>query len=147
MAYGPCWLIPAIAGMGRVPESLPSPPSGTPDEDIIGVVELIFQYLRSTSYHEPRYKRVLQLLFTMPPVYKIDELALTAAVIGRPGLREAVPELQNFEIYGHYAEIVHRADRRFLTSKSQITNWQEPSDHVVYAVEDVLRKVPDLNKD
>lgn len=103
--------------------------------------------MRSTSYHEPSYKRVLQLLFKMPAVFKIDELALTAAAIGRPGLREVVPELRNFEVYGNYAEIVRRADRRHLTSKAEITNWQDSSDYVIYAVQDVLRKPLDLRKD
>ena len=121
------WLIPAIAGIDRMPESLPAPPEGTLDENVTEVASLIFKYLRSSSYHEPHYVRVLHLLFQLPPVFKIDGLALTAAAIGRPDLREAVPELQNFEIYGHYADIVRRTDRRFLTSKDQIPNWQNPS--------------------
>lgn len=136
------WLIPAIAGIGDVPEFLPTPPKDTPDRDIEEVAKLIFRYLRSSPYQEADHRRILQLLFKMPAVFKFDKLALTAAVIGRPDLREAVPELQDFEIYGHYAEIVRRADRRYLTSKDQITNWRDPSDHVIYAVEDVLRKVP-----
>ena len=131
------WLIPAIAGIGRVPESLPAPPKGTSDEDIIGVAELIFKYLRSTSYHEPTHGRVLQLLFEMPTVFEIDKLALTAVAIGRPDLREAIPELQNFEIYGSYVEIVRRGDS--LANKEHAVNWQDPSDDTIAAVADVLR--------
>ena len=143
------WLIPAIAGIGRVPTLIPTPPTGTPDGEIVEVAELIFKYLRSSSYHEPWYKRVLKLLFDMPPVFRMDELALTAAVIGRPGLRDAVPELQNFEIYGHYAEIVRRADLKYdRRIKAEIEYWHDhPSNHVMYVVEEILRKRLDLRKD
>jgi hypothetical protein len=85
----------------------------------------------------------------MPTVVKMDELALTSAAIGRPELREAVPELQNFEIYGHYAEIVRRADPNFSPNKEKITDWQNPSGQVVHAIEDILWKteVFDIRKD
>lgn len=138
------WLIPAIAGINCVPQRLPAPPEGTPDEEIAEVANLIFKYLRSSSYSETNYRTVLQMLFKLPDVFKMDSLALTAAAIGRAGLREAVPELENFDLYGNYAEIVRRADGRFLTSKDQITHWKDPSDHVVYAIEDILRKPPRL---
>lgn len=138
------WLIPAIAGIGGVPKSLSPPPEGTPDEDIVKVAGLIFAYLRSTSYNPPRYKRILQLLFQLPPVFELDERALTAVAINSPDLREVVPELQNFEIYGHYAEVVRRADP---ASESHINNWQNPLPHVVRAVEDVLLKPLSLRKD
>ncbi len=141
------WLIPATAGIGRVPDELPGPPLGTAEEDIVKVANLIFKYLRSTAYDLDRCVRILRLLFNMPAVFKIDELALTAAAIGRPGLREAIPQLQEFEIYGHYAEIVRRADRRLLTTKKQITDWRDPSDQVIHAVGDVLRRPLDLGKD
>ena len=140
------WLIPAIAGIDCVPQRLPTPPKATADEDIAEVAKLIFKYLRSGSYSETNYRAVLRLLFNMPDVFEIDALALTAAAIGRPGLREAIPELENFDLYGNYAEIVRRADRRHLTSKDQITNWKDPSEHVVYAVEDILRKPPGHRK-
>ena len=138
------WLIPAIAGIDRMPASLPAPPTGTPYVDITRVAGLIFKYLLSSPYDESRYIRVLQLLFKILADFQldIDKLALTAAAIGRPSLREAVPELQNFEIYGYYAEIVRHADNTDLLSKDkdQMMNWQYPSDHVVDAVKDVLEK-------
>jgi hypothetical protein len=135
------WLIPAIAGIGRVPESLPTPPKGTLNEDIAEVAMLIFRYLRSTSNHESHHVRVLQLLFKMLAVFQfdIDTMALTTAAIGRPGLREAIPELQDFEIYGNYAEIVRRADFWELTPETVRTTWQDPSDNVMFAVSDILR--------
>jgi hypothetical protein len=141
------WLIPALAGISGVP-FLSMPPEGTPDEEIFEVASLIFKYLRaSTSYNLPAYERVLRLLFSMPPVFKMDELALTAAVIGRPGLRDAVPELQNFEIYGRYAQIVRRADRRGSRTEREMTNWKNPPEQVVHALEDVLMKPLSLRKD
>ena len=142
------WLIPAIAGIGPVPQSLPVAPEGTPEKDIVTVAELIFKYLRSTSYHELWYTRVLRLLFGgMPAVFEIDELALTAAALGHPRLREVVPELQNFEVYGRYAEIVRRDNHQYLTDKSKAWTWENPSAHIMHAVEDVLRKPLDLRKD
>jgi hypothetical protein len=132
------WLIPAIAGIGRVPDSLPTPPQGTPDGAIAKVAELIFKYLRSTSYDESSYSRILQLLFKMPAVFEIDQRALTAAAIGHPSLREAVPELQDFSVYGRYAEIVRRADGR-RKPRVGVDPWHDPSRDVVYAVQQLLR--------
>jgi hypothetical protein len=136
------WLIAAIAGIDRMPESLPDPPEGTSYGDTIEVVRLIFKYLRASRYDESRYKQVLQLLFKILPRYgfdySIDQYALTVAVIGRPELREAVPELQDFEFYGRYAEIVRRADHRDLTSETRRTTWQDPSDQVMLAVLEIL---------
>ena len=124
-----------------------APPKETPDKVIAEVAKLIFKYLRSASYHEPSLKRVLNLLFHLPFVFELDTLALTAAVIGHPDLRTAVPELQNFDVFGPYAETVRRADRRHLTSKDQIMNWKDPSDHAVYAIQEILRKPLDFRKD
>jgi adenylate kinase family enzyme len=144
------WLISAIAGTGGVPEFLPAPPEGTPHEAIIKIAELIFKYLRSTPYNETCYKRVLELLFKMPAVFQIDELALTAAAIGRPDLRESVPNLQNFSIYGHYSQIVRmagRTDHRSLAGLSEIKNWQNPSSETLAALLAVLGKPLDLRKE
>ena len=131
------WLIPLIAGIGRMP-LLPTPPEGIPDEEISEVAELIFKYLRSSTYHETWYERVLQVLFQLPPVFNADGLALTAVALGHPELRAAIPELQNFAIYGCYAEIVRKGDS--LANKENAVNWQEPSDETIAAVADVLRK-------
>jgi hypothetical protein len=153
------WLIPAIAGISGVPETLPAPPPRTPDKDIAKIAEFIFEYLRASSrertargkmlhHHDPEPIRVLQLLFKMPTVFEMDKLALTAAVLGRPSIRERVPELQNFELYGHYAEIVRRADIRYLDSDNDATDWKDPSNDVTYAVEDVLTgRLPEVLRD
>jgi len=133
-------LIPAIAGISRISASLPTPPKEASKNDIAKIAELIFKYLRSSSYDEYGYIRVLQLLFNMPTVFKMDELALTAAAIGHKSLREAVPELQNFEVYGHYAAVVRRADGKPSQFTERLLSWKDPSRHVVYTVEDVLRK-------
>jgi len=104
------WLIPAIAGIGSVPEQLPAPPEEPAKKDIVEVAKLIFDYLRTSPYDERNYERILRLLFLLPPVYPIDSLALTSVALGRPQLRVAVPELQDFELYGEYAEMVRRGD-------------------------------------
>jgi hypothetical protein len=87
------------------------------------------------------------MLFRLPSVFDMDGLALTTAVIGRPHLREAVPELQDFEIYGHYAEVLRRAELRYLPSKSGFINWQDPSSDVIRALEHVLAKPSGTRKD
>jgi hypothetical protein len=132
------WLIPAIAGL-TYQVLTPDPPEGTPDEDIVKVAELIFRYLRSSPYHEPTYKQLLQLLFKMPAVFKMDELALTAAALGRPSLRAAVPELQDFKIYGEYAEIVRRGDRQWSPSYNG-SMLRHADDATIAAITYVLAK-------
>jgi ATPase family associated with various cellular activities (AAA) len=140
------WLIPAIAGIGPVPTQLPAPPYGTADKDIAHIAELVFKYLRSASYSEPRFKLTLKFLFTLPRVFEIDHLALTSAVLGRPQLRAEIPELQDFEIYGPYSEIVHKGDTVNLTNKDTVATLQNPSDETVAVVKHVLRKPLDLEK-
>jgi hypothetical protein len=136
------WLIPAISRIGRVPESLPTPPEGTPNKDITEVAMLIFRYLRSNPRYESPYVQVLQLLFKMLAVFQIDidELALTIAAMGRPKLRQEVPELQNLEIYGRYAEVVRRADFGNTAPETNKTTWQDPPAQVMFAVSEILTR-------
>jgi hypothetical protein len=141
------WLIPAVAGIGPIPIQLPAPPDGIADKDVAHVAELIFKYLRSASYNEARLKLILQFLFRLPRVFEIDHLALTSAALGRPQLRAEIPELQDFEIYGPYSEIVHKGDDVNLTNKIIDATLRNPSDETVVAVKHILRKPIDLEKD
>ena len=131
------WLIPAIAGIGGVPEQLPTPPEGTPNKDVAEIAKLIFDYLRAPSYDELSYQRILRLLFLLPRVFQIDPLALTSAALGRPQLRAAVPELQNFAIYGEYAEIVRRGDDK---PAYRFPPLEDPSNETIAMIKVALAK-------
>ena len=141
------WLIPAIAGVGPIPAQLPSPPNGIADKDIAHIAELIFKYLRSASYNELRFKLVLKFLFKLPRVFEIDDLALTSAALGRPQLRAEIPELQDFDIYGPYSEVVRKGDHVNMTNNKTAATLQNSSNDTIAAVKQVLRKPVDLEKD
>ncbi len=134
------WLIPAIAGNGNMPARLPPPPEGIEVEAIAYVAELIFKYLRSAPYHEQFFKELLRLLFSLPPVFRIDQLALTAVAVGQPALRASVPALQDFKNYGEYAEIVRRGDPENLIMKRKNPVLKNPSNDTVAAIAAILSR-------
>lgn len=138
------WLIPAIAGIGGIPEELPIPVEGTPDKEIAEVARLIFDYLRTSSYDEQSYLMILRLLFALPRVFPIDSLALTSAALSRPQLRAAVPELQNFEIYGEYAEIVRRGDG---VPAYQFPSLDDPPNEILSMIKVALAKYVTIRGD
>jgi hypothetical protein len=102
------WLIAEIAGENAQPV-LEKPPEGTPDREIGRVAHLIFHFLRYFPKH-PATEGVLQLLFSLPPVFVLDAHALTSAVIYNPNLRNTIPQLGDYEIYGQFHRIVRRID-------------------------------------
>lgn len=139
------WLIPAIVGLRHAVVTSHTvaitPPKGTRDEDIVKVADLIFKYLRSSAYHESSYRQVLRLLFSLPRTFKMDTLALTAATLGRPNLRTDVPELQDFTIYGEYAEVVRKGDRQWSPAYNG-SMLRYADDGTIAAITYVLAKPP-----
>jgi hypothetical protein len=120
------------------PARLPPPPEGIKDEAIAYVAQLVFKYLRSAPYHEPFFKELLRLLFSLPPVFRIDQLALTTAALGHPALRKSVPALQDFKNYGEYAEIARRGDPKNLGMKRKNSVLKDPSNDTVAAIAAIL---------
>ena len=112
-------LIAAIVGEGVNFDWLPHPPSNTSRRDIARIAELIFSYLKFFNDNPESYTQLLKLLFALPRVFDIDELALAAAVIKNPRLRDEVPELRASEIYGEYAAIVHKASMAGVAEENQ----------------------------
>ena len=131
-------LIAAISDVRHYPGTV-GPPPGTADEDIRRIARLIFIFLRVSPRGRPGYREALELLFALPRVFEIDELALAAAAVGQPQFRDEVPQLQDFGLYGKYSEIVNRSDQVPLGEWSQAATWANPAADVVYAVTDVLR--------
>jgi len=104
-------LIPQIIGQ-RLPVAKVMPPTGTPDGSIEFIARLIFLYLKSEYADHAEDEKLIQLLFKLPSVFEMDELALTTAVLADPTLVNRVHQLQDRKIYGKYAAIA----RRDLTS-------------------------------
>lgn len=147
------WLIPAIVRINFRSAMTQEPPAGTTEEDIRHVARLIFMYLRTAPYDKSRYVIVLQFLFMLPRVFVIDEGALAVAVLSRPELRAEVPELQNFEIYGRYSEIVRRGDSSEFIHKAylgldeqDIAGMMHPSDETIMAIIDILNRPTDYGQ-
>jgi hypothetical protein len=102
------WLIAEIVGESAQP-MLEEPPEGTPQDEIVRVARLIFHFLRYFNRH-PATEDVLRFLFSLPPVFDFDVHALTSAVIYNPDLRNTIPQLGDYEIYGQFQRIVRRID-------------------------------------
>ena len=56
-----------------------------PNDDIIEVARLIFKYLRSSGQPSRLNADLIKLIFSMPPVFDMDGLALATAVLADPG--------------------------------------------------------------
>ena len=102
------WLIPAIAGLS-IGTIITSAPPETTDEDIAFVAALIFRYLRSGHHQTDAKENLLEILFGLPRVFRLDGYALAATVISNPDLLETYPELKNAATYGSAYELIRAA--------------------------------------
>jgi hypothetical protein len=127
-------LIPQIIGQ-RTPVLDVVPPAGTPDNAIEFIARLIFLYLRSEYADHSKDERLIQLLFKLPAVFKIDELALTTAVLSEPSLVNRFHQLQDRKIYGKYAAI---ARRELASNKLPTISRHRMSDEAIAAIREIL---------
>lgn len=102
------WLIPQLA-QRNAGWAIADPPPDIPHADVIEVARLIFKKLRSGAANASLDKQLIQLLFRLPRVFELDELALATAVLNNPGLRNEIPQLKKLRIFGKYADIVNRS--------------------------------------
>jgi hypothetical protein len=127
-------LIPQIIGR-RTPIPTVTPSANTPGSAIEIVARLIFLYLRSELADHSEDQKLIRMLFELPAVFEIDELALTIAVLSDPTLVKRFHQLQDRRIYGKYAAIA----RRELRSKKLPTiNRHRMTDEAIAAVREVL---------
>jgi hypothetical protein len=127
-------LVPQMIGRRTAIPSL-VPPADTPDSQIEVVAELIFLYLRSEYADHSEDAKLIQLLFQMPTVFEMDELALTTAVVSDPALVKRFHQLQERKIYGKYAAI---ARRELRAKKLPTINRHRMSDEAIAAVRELL---------
>ena len=78
---------------------------------------------------------LIRLIFRLPDTINIDEAAFAIAVLSDPGLRNRIPELQNFSTYRQYENIV----RRVASSKPiEPSDFKNPSDEAVAMIRSIL---------
>ena len=103
------WLIPSIVGIDTsiiTSIIIVEPPAGTPDRDIAEIARLIFRYLRSPGRKNSTVTiGLVELIFSMPPVFDMDELAFVTAVLADSELTFAVPRLTSNQVFGRYAKL------------------------------------------
>lgn len=131
------WLIAQIAGEDARP-MLEEPPEGTPQAEIVRVAGLIFHFLTYFIRH-PATEDLLRFLFSLPPVFDFDAHALTTAVIYNPDLRNTIPQLGQYEIYGQYQRIVRRIDSPKALYRN--VEMERVSDANIAAILAFLRKL------
>jgi hypothetical protein len=110
-------------------------PADIPDSEIEVIARLIFLYLRSEYADHSEDGTLIQLLFKMPAIFKMDELALTTAVVSDPTLVNRFHQLQDRKIYGKYAPI---ARRELWSKKPPTINRHRMSDEAIAGVREVL---------
>ena len=130
-------LIPQIAQQ-NVGFAVADPPSDAAHADVIKVARLIFKQLRSGTVNASLDAQLIQLLFRLPRVFALDELALTTAVLSNPDLRNKIPQLKNPKIYGKYVDLVNRSGSTvFIPSKA---NFRSLPRGAIAAIQEILMK-------
>jgi hypothetical protein len=128
------WLIPGIAGVSVYPV-FPPPPGSVQASEVSIIAGHIFKFLRSRDADHSLDADLIRFLFDLPSVFRVDQLALTIAVLSNPDLLAAVPKLKGTRIYGQYAAIARRARRPKGSHGSKLSKL---SDDAVAAVQEVL---------
>ncbi len=128
------WLIPMIAGRSAGPTFFKPSPAGTPDNEVAYVARLIFEYLKSSQAGDAMDTALLKLLFELPRVFAMDELALAMAVLSNPDLRREIPELKDTAIYGSYADIVRRSNSTRVIQARGRVNFRGLSDETIATI-------------
>jgi hypothetical protein len=133
------WLVPAITGIGGNVSDLAlikEPPPGTSDEDISEVARLVFMYLRSPREANRRLREELvRLIFSLPPVFDMDKLALVKAVLEDSDLPHKIPQLSSPQVYGRYAKLTRRSKSH---EERQEINFRRLPNLAVSSIQEIL---------
>ena len=134
------WLIPMTAGRHTGPIFLHLPPAGTPDNEIQYIARLIFEYLKSSQADALISAELLKLLFRVPRIFEMDELALTMAVLSNPQMRTEIPELRHDVIYGIYMNVVRRGNSAQVIRARGRINFDDLPDETIAAIKLITKR-------
>ena len=133
-------LIPIIAGKDSSTFLVTPVEDLPPEREVAFVAELAFRALRGLGNGpEAHNQRVglLNLLFGLPPNFKMDRLALAAVAVADPKLVQEIPELQDAEIFGPYAPLLDDGE---LDLPRKDANFADLPDDAIIAIRAILRE-------
>ena len=94
---------------------------------------LLFKCLKRGDSRWINIELLLRVLFSLPPGFGLDPLALAVAVIRRPQLLDIFPELRSPDVYGEYLP--------FLGGLVPLADGERLSDDALRAAQHILRRV------